>query len=54
MSSLLETLGLRQDLIPLAAVALGVVFVVVAYEWMRKGRAAKAAGKLNQLIERPN
>ncbi|CAG7561884.1 unnamed protein product [Fusarium equiseti] len=43
MSSLLESLGLRQDLLPLAAIAFGIVFFAAAYEWMRKGRAANAA-----------
>jgi hypothetical protein len=46
MSSLLESIGLR-DLFPLAAVAFGLFFV--AYEWMRKGRAIKAAGMLYPL-----
>lgn len=45
MSSLLKSIGLKQDLMPLAAVAFGIVFFVAAYEWMRKGRAAKTAGK---------
>ena len=45
MSSLLKSIGLRQDLMPLAAVAFSIVFFVVAYEWMLKGRAAKTAGK---------
>ncbi|RFN43638.1 wlm-like protein [Fusarium flagelliforme] len=45
MSSLLESLGLRHDLVPLAAVVFGIVFFVAAYEWMRKGSVAKTAAK---------
>jgi len=45
MSSLLESIGLRRDLVLLAAVAFGIAFLFAAYEWMRKGRAAKAVGK---------